>query len=482
MTDSQLTKIIILEDVKDDTELILDELDQSSLNFTYLNARNREQYEQALDDFSPDLILADFTLPDINGLEALKMAKMSDPILPVIFITGTLKVEKAVEMMNKGASDFVLKRNFKDLPSSIYRTLRYSWEQRERIRAVNALKESESRFRTIANSAPVLIWMTNHEGKAIFFNKIWQQFTGKSVEAGMNGGWYECFHPDDRGKYQDEIRQAHHQQISFKTEYRLKDQQGEYKWMQDQANVRTDDEGEFLGLTGSVIDITEQKVLEKNKNDFLSMASHELKTPLTGAKAYLQLLKTNLSDQDQVKFVEQAEKSINKLNHLIHDLLKVNQFEEERLELEKERVDYHKFLKQMVMEIKKDYPDREISLHGYSDKQIPIDRDKIREVLENLLVNALKYSTANKPVKVEVHNTSDGIQTIVKDQGIGIPAENQEKVFDRYFKVEKKRNNYSGLGIGLYISRIIVKAHGGKLFFESEEGYGASFYVELPEN
>jgi signal transduction histidine kinase len=226
----------------------------------------------------------------------------------------------------------------------------------------------------------------------------------------------------------------------------------------------------------------------KIREEFISIASHELKTPLTSTLLKLQgalhnIKNTSLADfsvQKLLEMLESAEGQTQRLAKMINDLLNVSIIRTGRLDLELEELDLNQLVKEVVVNFKERAEKEGYKITSVLDGEIKIRADKIRitQVISNLLSNAMKYGQ-NKPIEIKVSKELNTAKIIVKDQGIGIPRPEQEKIFALFERVVNN-SEYKGLGIGLYISNQIVKAHKGKVKVESSEGKGATFIVELP--
>ncbi len=235
---------------------------------------------------------------------------------------------------------------------------------------------------------------------------------------------------------------------------------------------------------GFVLDISESKELEKRKDEFISMASHELKTPVTSLKGFLGLLQRRLSiqgDEKALHYLARMDAQVNKLTKLINDLLDLSKIQTGQFDYREERFD----LDELVQEIMETVQETTQTHHLLFERQTPAemfgDRDHIGQVLINLLNNAIKYSPQADKVLVRVAISQNNALVSVQDFGIGIAKEHQDKIFERFYHVtDHEEKTYPGLGIGLYISCEIIKRHGGQIWVESKKGEGASFYFTLP--
>jgi PAS domain S-box-containing protein len=234
----------------------------------------------------------------------------------------------------------------------------------------------------------------------------------------------------------------------------------------------------------SLMDITERKRLEQQKDEFIGIASHELKTPVTSIKAYTQVLQKQFfrsGDTKSEEILQKVEGQINKLTYLIRDLLDVTKIETGKLQFHFEIFDYNALVLEIVDEVQQTTQRQSFILTSTKPYHIKADRDRIGQVLINLLTNAVKYSPGEKQILIKTDVHQGFLRTSVQDFGVGIPKNKQRHIFERFFRVDDtKTNNLPGLGLGLYIAAEIVRRHGGSLTVDSKLGKGATFTYSLP--
>jgi PAS domain S-box-containing protein len=266
------------------------------------------------------------------------------------------------------------------------------------------------------------------------------------------------------------------------------------------SSVRVNDEWFFIAFISDISERknNEQVLLQKdreleitkageNRNkEFLTIASHELKTPLTSIKAYIQLALRGINNQpleDTINFLRKAEHFSDKLGKLILNLLDVSKIQSGKLLIQKQPIDIKKFLQEIVSASQLLYPSHKIFFTPSTNNTIDIDPSRIEQVIVNLINNAVKYSPKATEVDVKLEKHNNLIYISIKDYGVGIQAKNQRKVFDKFYRIDElSKNDTQGLGIGLYVSSEIVKQHGGKIWVENNEDKGATFFVILPIN
>lgn len=243
-------------------------------------------------------------------------------------------------------------------------------------------------------------------------------------------------------------------------------------------------EGQFKDqILLAIEDITERREIERRKDDFLSIASHELKTPLTTIKGYVQAMERMVNNETDTKFrgfLSKTSKYLDRLNSLIAELLDVSRIQTGNIELHKVPFDFDKMVKESIEPIQAASNNHRIVLHGTSGVSVKADESHIIQVVNNLLSNAIKYSPEAQQVDIHIARISDFIKLSVTDHGMGISTEDQKKIFERFYRAGDIQQRFPGMGIGLYICEQIIKNHNGTLWVESEKGKGSIFSFTLP--
>ena len=352
------------------------------------------------------------------------------------------------------------------------------------------IKESETRFRQMADLTPEKIICADTSGKIYYFNKSWLEFTGLNLKSLIKKGWEHFMHPEELDAIHREWNQAMTSGIVFEKELRLRDKNEDYKWHLSRAVPVRDEDGKVNMWIGAITQIHKLKEEEKRKEDFLKMASHELKTPLTSIKGYTYLLlerlrKTKEALPESVPIIpslERIDSQITRLTRLISEMLDLSRVQESKLELQKESFSLNHMVEECVQDIKYSSTEARVKIDHKEQLIVNGDRDRISQVLINLITNAIKYSPNDKNIEVKVFQEGDDKASVsVKDHGIGISPEDQKNIFKRFFRVTgKDEQTYSGLGIGLYLAKEILIRHNGEIRVESEKGKGSLFTFTLP--
>jgi PAS domain S-box-containing protein len=361
--------------------------------------------------------------------------------------------------------------------------------ERRRIHA--ALAESERRFRVLADSAPVLIWVNGTDGGCEFVNKAYLDFFGESLEQVQGLGWTSHVHPDDRDRCLTGYLNAHAMRAPYRCEVRLRRADGEYRWMESLGLPQVSAAGEFLGYVGVSPDITERKRAEESlrqsvlaRDEFLSVASHELRNPLNALQLQLVGLhraaeeRGSLLEKDWVcARVSQATDDVGTLVRLVHNLLDVARITAGRLDLEPEAIDFDAVVRTVLRKFGQHVSSGQVAL-DMEPVTGRCDRLRFEQVVTNLISNAVKYGEG-KRIDISLRADAHTVYFAVADQGIGIDPDRQQHLFQRFVRAVPRRQ-YGGFGLGLWIARETLTAMGGQISLVSEPGVGSTFSVSLP--
>lgn len=269
-----------------------------------------------------------------------------------------------------------------------------------------------------------------------------------------------------------------------RTEDELELERPRHRWVRRQTAPVRGPDGAYIGRLVVYTDITEQRELDRQRADFLTVAAHELRTPLTPLSMYLQSIERRLQRGQTVEpeLAGKARRQVSRLGKLVEDLLDVSRLESRRMQIARDRIDLNDLADDVVADFRAEARNHELVFHRMPDAAVVEgDRPRLEQVLVNLLANAIKYSPQGGQIVVRV-DRRDGEATLsVTDPGIGIPREEQARLFQRFFRAgNATTRNYGGLGIGLYVSHEIVERHGGHFEVQSEIGAGSTFMFCLP--
>ena len=321
--------ILILEDVATDAELIVHELRKADIAFTSQRVDTREVFLSTLAEFQPDIVLSDYNLPQFSGLEAVRLIKERNLVVPFILVTGSMTEEKAVECMKEGVDDYILKTSLRRLPSAVVNALEKKEAEREKARVTAALRESEERFQLVARATNDAIWDWDVVANTVWWSEgVWTLFGyehgGGHVETTW---WQERLHPDDRDRVSLSIPAFIEGDAKFwSDEYRYRRADGSYAVVIDRAFILRDDRGKALRMIGSMMDITARKQAEEKISHLAyydaltelpnrSLFEDRLPQALSLARRNEQMVAVMLLDLDRFKNINDT------LGHSTGDLL-----------------------------------------------------------------------------------------------------------------------------------------------------------------
>lgn len=442
------------------------------------------------------LIILDVQMPSMDGFEVAETLsgfnKTKD--IPIIFLSA---VNTNNQFINKGYEsggiDYVVKpfdpeilllkvNNFvrlyqqtKELQNTQH-ALRAEIDIRKKVQS--ELKERVEELQNTLEALPLIAFTANETGEIEFVNHNWFKYALTADE------FPQTF--EDKIDIQKEWRKTIKKKESLELEVRIKELDSQYYKYHLLRIVPISENQKITKWIGTFTDIEDQKQIEKKKDEFLSITSHELKTPLTSVKAYIQLLSRSLKDHesDQVKnYIEKAQLQVGKLNELISDLLDVSKIESGELKLNKQPFDAKSLIESALETIQQTHEDFDIEVVGNeASLMVNGDESRIEQVLINYLTNALKYSLNHKSVRISREIAGNNLIIRVRDNGIGIPLEKQRLIFSKFYRVEESSLKFQGLGIGLYICAEIIKKHNGDVGVSSSTDSGSEFYFSIPIN
>lgn len=294
---------------------------------------------------------------------------------------------------------------------------------------------------------------------------------------------FEAMLPEYREKVKSLVKEAIKTNGIYKAEYPVKWKDGSIHWIQAHGRPRYNKNGVADRMVGMTSDITEKKLAEQRKDDFLSVASHELKTPLTAVKASIQLLnriKDSPYSEIHTRLIEQSDKEIEKMHMLIDDLLNMSRLGQDQLMLEYGVFNLHEMLSKSCSHVRFENK-YQLILKGDENLMVYADEHRIEQVVVNLVNNAVKYAKDSEEIHISIESLENEIKVSVRDFGNGISESLLPHLFDRYYRVEHMSKSYSGLGLGLYICSEIIKKHSGKIGVDSKLGEGSTFWFTLPD-
>ena len=495
----KLLRILLLEDVQNDAELIQHELRKAHILFSARCVETREAFLQSLDEFLPDIIISDFSLPGFDALGALALLKEISMEIPFILVTGSQSEEVAVQCMQAGADDYILKATLKRLPSALLNALKKNEAQRERLRALQDLQESEERFRSLIENALDLIIILNPDATFRYASPSLRAFGYKPEEL-VGKSFFEFISPDDTREVAEVFDSSFkHSSVAQTFEFLFRHSNGSFRVLEAIGKPIHPD-SKLAGIVLNARDVTERTNLEMQLRQSQKMDSigqlaagiaHDFNNVLTIIRGYADMFleKENLENELREP-AEQISVAAERAANLTRQLLMFSRkqlMQSQNLDLNEIIGNVTKFLRRILGE--------DITLHfNYSPHLPPIHADSgmIEQIILNLAVNARDAMPRGGTLTIgtralEINSTHARVNSEarsghyvclrVSDTGSGIPPEIMSRIFEPFFTT---KDVGKGTGLGLATVYGIVKQHQGWSEVLSERGRGTTFRVFLP--
>ena len=442
------------------------------------------------------LIILDVQMPDMDGFEVAETfagySKTKE--IPIIFLSAVNTDKRFITQgYASGGIDYVTKPIDPDILMLKVKTFYNIQGQNVELkktkqslelevkgrRATQVVMKSQlDHFQQMLEALPQIAFTLSNNGEIEFVNRRWFQYSTSDKS-------FPEVHPDDKDLLHEFNRQRENLE-AIALEARIKNiETGEYRYHLLRMSPILEN-SQAKNWVGTFTDINDQKRVEKEKDEFLSIASHELKTPLTSIKAYVQLLDRKLKldkESPEANYVAKVQDQIEKLNNLITDLLDVSKIENGKLKMNLQPNNLENVISNAIETIIQTHDENSVKIERHGQKPdflMPFDAIRVEQVLINFLTNAIKYSPKNNKVIITTSVDENDIKISVTDFGIGIPEYKQDAVFNKFYRVEESSLQFQGMGIGLYICAEIIKQHGGSIGLSSIIDEGSTFYFTLP--
>jgi len=363
------------------------------------------------------------------------------------------------------------------------------------------IKESQLRFENIANSAPVMIWITDVNGLFTFVNKIWSEFTNRTTGEELGLNWIQDVHPDDANYLISVYQKSIVERVSFVHQFRLKRKDNDFRWLMMNGVPRFNETDVFLGFIGTCIDITHQKEDEdyikkindelenanKNKDKFFSIISHDLRSPLSGIMSLLDIIVTDydsLEEDEKKEILLEAAKTSKSTFTLMENLLDWSRVQTGQISYEPQNISLNLILVSIKNLYYQKFKEKEITINFECDTDCFVfaDSNMTEAILRNLISNAIKFTPNFGSINILFNEYENDILIKVKDTGVGM----DQTQISKLFKIDMTHSTVGtsgerGTGLGLLLSKELIEKQGGKIWIESVVNEGTTFYFTLPK-
>jgi signal transduction histidine kinase/CheY-like chemotaxis protein len=487
-----MLKIVFIEDVQIDAELICLEIEKNNIVFEKQIVVNKMDFLKCLDAFNPDIIISDYTLPQFTGMTALQIRNNISPMTPFILVTGSHNEEVAVECMKAGADDYILKGNLARLGPAVINAVNKIKLLKKVKTAETRLQESHYLNETLIQTIPFGMNIVNGEGKILFQNEVFKRLYGEGV---LGGTCWELYLDDKTqcaacplrrgialgktdvievpGALGNRIFEVHYTGMMYNGEKAL------FEIFLDISD-RKAAESELLSA--------KEKAEESDrlKTAFLNNISHEIRTPMNAIVGFAALLsEPDTDDLARKSYIDIIMQSSNHLLEIISDIVDISNIDAKLAKTVEKEVNVKATLKMLYDQFLPRSGEKNLKLlieYGLPDQGLLIrtDSTKLTQILSNLVNNAIKFTDSGS-IKIGVRQTEDFLEFRVTDTGIGIAPQHHSKIFNRFYQVQNSTSRmYEGTGLGLSISKANVELIGGRIWLDSYPGKGSAFYFTIP--
>ena len=500
-------KILVLEDIQSDAELVIYEVKKNKIHFNYKRVETENEFTEALSTYKPDIILSDYNLPHFTGMLALLIRNELTPNIPFILITGSLNETIAVNCMKAGADDYILKDNLTRLGTAIESALKKKENLKNKVIAEQALIISEAKYQDLYDNAPDMFASIDiATGNIIQCNQTYANKTGYTKEELIGRNHLKMYHPESVLIVRNAMVPFLETGEVHNLELEIQRKDGVFITVILSATAIRDDNGKIVSTRAILHDITERKIAEqqliiakekaeesdKLKSAFLANMSHEIRTPMNAIIGFSELqAEPDLAPEDRNKYIKIVVQRSYDLLGIINDILDISKMESGQLSIFEKEGDVSK----VFNELYDFFNARNVNLEKKPIKlkmnvKLPPDNyylntdfSRLKQILINLIGNSYKFTSKGFiEFGCSLINNDTEILYYVKDSGIGIAKEKQSIIFNRFRQVEDGylTREYGGVGLGLSIFKGLIDLMKGKIWIESDLGAGSTFYFTLP--
>jgi PAS domain S-box-containing protein len=486
-------KVLVVEDKPEMIQILTDYVlgPQGYVTLTALNGE--DGLRMALSE-EPDLMILDLRMPRMNGLQVLQTLRELHCSVPVIVITAYGSEEVVVRALRLGANDYVAKPfELDEMINVIDRVLSRGRREKERARLSQELERSVQeltrKLELILHSIDEGLFSVDRELRLLTFNPAAEKILGWREEEVVGRSCAEIFREEDGSfSYQEELLSEAMRKAqpvnSVKEGHPVINKDGQRIFIASSVAPLLNPDGQVVGAMVAFRDVSAEIELDHMKSGFISMVSHELRSPLSHIIASTELMRdTDLSSAQQEDLLGIMHDQSNRLNKFVARILDVSLLEAGTVKAEQRPVALKPMLEQMIEVFEMRANTHRFELTVPEEPTIVVgDESKLQTILDNLLENAVTYSPKDSRVSIEVSDGDKEVVISIIDEGIGIPAMQLGKIFERFHRVNvgDDQEQY-GYGLGLYISKRLIEMQGGSIWVESEVGRGSRFCFSLPK-
>ncbi len=492
-----IPKILVIDDemdIRDGCERIL-----YRMGYDVLCAENGQDGLQILENQDICIVLCDIKMPGMDGFEVLAKIKEQYKSVLVIMLTGFSTVETAIEAMKKGAYDFiskpftpdelriVIKRAFETL----HLTLEANALKLEQHKNLIDLETEQSRIRTIIETLPHGLMVTNIRGQIVLMNPVAQKYLNLGHDTCVGKMIELCIEDKGLCDYIMQISRGHYKADEDMPSYELA--LSEERFILAEGRPVLNEDAKCMGAVVTLSDITDLKIFDRLKSEFVAQVSHELRSPLSVIHDQLGMVikasdseKSGKSEKNQYLIGRARDKTKNLIS-LIGDLLDISRIEAGNECLEPVKVNAEDILKKIVefqdVQARKKNLSIELKLPDKKTPSLICDPTALESIFGNLITNAIKYTPDGGKISIKLDSRDENIRVTIKDNGFGIEQKHLPRLFEKFYRVKDDNTRFiNGTGLGLTIVKSLVDSLKGSIHVESEPGRGSLFTVILPCN